>query len=138
MVSDVVIHSRIVPLFLAIKNVHNNSRRVARWGAMITSSKQNRVRRNIMTIEKIIFNAATCNMGEVTEQDGDNYRAWALKVIKTEYPETEVIVKDSESNTEVFVDGGRCSNESEEEWAACHEFLSSLWEICPWNGPDFE
>lgn len=91
-----------------------------------------------MTIEKIIFRAATCNMGDATEQDGDNYRSWAKNVIRAQYPDADVIVSDDDKNCEVVVFGGRCDSESESEWIECHEFLAGLWDSCSWNGHEFE
>ena len=77
-------------------------------------------------------------MGEATEQDGDNYRAWAENAIRAQYPDAEIEVLDEDRNTEVDISGGRCDYESEHEWTECQEFLAGLWDACPWYGPEFD
>ena len=91
-----------------------------------------------MSIEKIIYRAATCNMGESTDQDGDNYRSWAESEIRKEYPEAAIEVLNEDSKTEVYVTGGPFSYESCAEWDGCQEWLSELWGRCPWTGEHFE
>lgn len=91
-----------------------------------------------MAIEKIIYRAATSNMGDVTEQDGDNYRAWAKAQIEAKYPKANVEALDEDMKSEVIVSGCTSRDESLDEWEAAHEFLRELWDSCPWTGEHFE
>jgi len=84
-----------------------------------------------MSIEKITYRAATCNMGEATEQDGDNYRTWAENAIRAKYPDSKIEVLDVDSKTTVDAD------EYDEEISAL-EFCASLWDSCPWTGEFFD
>lgn len=85
-----------------------------------------------MTNETIFYRAATCNMGESTEQDGENYRAWAFNEIKKAYPDSAKIeVLDEDRGSTVYADNYQDETE-------CLEFLASLWDRCPWSGEFFE
>ena len=88
-----------------------------------------------MAIEKIIIAAATVNMGDdVTEQDGDNYRAWAIAETRKEYPGVKIEAVDDECNSQVITDDGM----HDDEWESAHEFLCELWDRCPWHGEHFD
>lgn len=83
------------------------------------------------TVTSIEYRAATCNMGESTEQDGENFRAWAAEMIANEYPDAEVEVLDEDRQTVVTADDYDDENEA-------LEFCASLWDLCPWSGEHFE
>lgn len=87
-----------------------------------------------MAIEKIIIAAATCNMGEATELDGYNYRAWAVDETKKRFPDAEIIAVDETINSQVITDDGM----EGEEWESAHVYLCELWDRCPWSGEFFE
>lgn len=85
-----------------------------------------------MANETIFYRAATCNMGESTEQDGDNFRAWAEAEIWAAYPDAiQVEVLNEDRGSTVYT-------EEDEEEAPILEFLSELWDRCPWSGEHFE
>jgi hypothetical protein len=83
------------------------------------------------TVTSIDYRAATCNMGEASEQDADNYRAWAAEMIASEYPEAVVEVLDEDRQTVVTAD------DYDDEISAL-EFCASLWDRYPWSGEYFE
>ena len=83
------------------------------------------------TVTKITYCAATCNMGESTEQDGENYREWAAEMIANEYPDAYVDVLNTDRHTVVTAD------DYDDEIEAL-EFCDSLWSACPWTGEHFE
>ena len=91
-----------------------------------------------MAIEKIIYRAATCNMGDTTEQDGDKYRAWAESEIRKEYPDATIEVRDEDGRSLVYPDYSRSFAESDDEALAAEEFLCELWDRCPWSGEYFD
>lgn len=89
-------------------------------------------------ITRIIYCAANCNMGETSETDCDNYRAWAYAEIEKKYLETVIEVRNVDGKTEVEVEGGPFSYESCKEWDVCQEWLAELWDRCPWSGKFFD
>ena len=88
---------------------------------------------HIMAITTIDYRAATCNMGESTEQDGDNYRVWAKEQIEARYPDADIDVLDEDRPS-------TCSNDEydDNEEIECLEFLAGLWDVCPWTGEHFK
>ena len=85
-----------------------------------------------MANETIFYRAADCNMGDTSEQDCENYRAWALAEIEAKYPDAAKIeVLNEDRGSTVYTE------EDEEEYAIL-EFLSELWDRCPWTGEFFE
>lgn len=85
-----------------------------------------------MANETIIYRAATCNMGETSEQDAAKYRAWANAEIEAAYPEAAQI--------EVLDEDRGSTVNTEEYYEECQilEFLSELWDRCPWSGEFFD
>ena len=85
-----------------------------------------------MANETILYRAATCNMGETSEQDAAKYRAWAKAEIEAAYPEAAKI--------EVFDEdrGSTVNTEEYDEECQILEFLSELWDRCPWSGEFFD
>lgn len=85
-----------------------------------------------MANETIFYRAADCNMGDATEQDCENYRAWALAEIEAAYPDAaQIEVLNDDRGSTVYTE------EDEEEYAVM-EFLHDLWDRCPWSGEFFE
>ena len=85
-----------------------------------------------MAIEKIIYRAAACNMGETSEQDADKYRAWAKAEIEAAYPEAaQIEVLNEDRGSTVYA-------EDYTEECTAREFLHHLWDRCPWYGEFFE
>lgn len=90
-----------------------------------------------MAITKIIYSAATYNMGEATERDGDNYRAWAFDMLADEYPDAEIeVVNEEMLHSKIWSDNENIA-EAEKEEEQVREFLKSLWDKCPWVGKYF-
>lgn len=84
-----------------------------------------------MANETIFYRAATCNMGETSEQDADKYRAWAKAEIEAAYPEAaQIEVLDEDRGSTVYAD------DYTEECTAL-EFMYHLWDRCPWSGEYF-
>ena len=85
-----------------------------------------------MANETILYRAATRNMGETSEQDAAKYRAWACAEIKAEYPDAaQVEVLNEDRVSTVY---------AEEDYYKYQilEFLSELWDRCPWSGEFFK
>lgn len=91
-------------------------------------------------ITTITYCAATCNMGDTTAQEADNYRAWAHAELKKRYPEAKVTVLDNPMscacNSDLFSDDGTEFNGDDEE-QDCFIFMHELWDRCPWSGEFF-
>ncbi|MGL5397957.1 MAG: hypothetical protein ACRDBQ_22205 [Shewanella sp.] len=79
---------------------------------------------------KITYFAATENMGDASECDGQNFRSWAFAQIESRYPDADIEVLDEQSLVTGRVD---------EEEIECEvlEFLDGLWDRCPWSGEYF-
>lgn len=89
-------------------------------------------------IKAIGYRAATVNMGtDATEQDGVNYRKWALADLMLEYPEASIAVYDSEMASTCTSDL-EDPHEAEQEEYMCLSFMADLWDRCPWEGEFFE
>lgn len=89
-------------------------------------------------INAIGYRAATVNMGaDVTDQDGDNYRKWALADLMLEYPEASIAVYDSEMASTCTSDL-EDPHEAEQEENQCLSFMADLWDRCPWEGEFFK
>jgi hypothetical protein len=89
-----------------------------------------------MKVEKIVYAAADENMGDCTPEDCDAYRAWAKSEIEAEYQDAAVEVTDDHtSNSMVVVDGdyNLQAVEIEDKKSEVHEFMSRLWDRCPWD-----
>lgn len=78
----------------------------------------------------ITYFAATENMGNASEHDGAQYRAWAAAQIEIRYPDADVDVVDEQSLVIGRVD------DYEMEYEVL-EFLGGLWDSCPWSGEYF-
>ena len=91
-----------------------------------------------MAIEKIIYRAATCNMGDTTEQDGDNYRAWAKSELEKKYTKALVEVRNEDDQSEIRIALGNDYAEMDAEWDEANVFMCELWDRCPWYGEFFE
>jgi hypothetical protein len=89
-------------------------------------------------IKAIGYRAATVNMGaDVTDQDGDNYREWALNELGLKYPHALIVVYNSEMASTCASDLYD-SFEAEQEENQCLSFMADLWDRCPWEGEFFE
>lgn len=88
-------------------------------------------------ITRITYCAATVNMGDASDQDGDNYRAWAYAELEKEYPETCIGVYNSERSSACSSDCDYWKDQDNEE-IQCYEFMSELWDRCHWSGEFFE
>ena len=88
-------------------------------------------------ITKIIYCAATSNMGDTSESDGANYRAWAYNELEKQYPDACLNVCNSERSSACFsnLDDFYQMDLEENE---CHEFMVGLWDCCPWSGEFFD
>ena len=85
-----------------------------------------------MANETIIYRAADHNIGECTERDCENYRAWAQAEIEAAYPDAaQVEVLNEDRGCTVYA-------EDDDEECAIMEFLSDLWDRCPWHGEYFD
>ena len=85
-----------------------------------------------MANETIFYRAADCNMGDTSEHDCENYRAWALAEIEAAYPDAaQVEVLNEDRGSTVYA-------EDDDEECAIMEFLCELWDRCPWSGEFFE
>lgn len=90
-----------------------------------------------MAITKITYNAATSDLGDVTEQDAINYRNWARSVIQQAYKDSEVEVINGSDRDYAFSDlEDVCDREREIE--DCKDFMKRLSDSCPWNGDFFD
>ena len=89
-------------------------------------------------IKAIGYRAATVNMGaDVTDQDGDNYREWAMADLELEYPDASIAVLNSESSSTCASDL-EDTHDAEQEEYVCLSFMADLWDRCPWEGKFFE
>lgn len=89
-------------------------------------------------IKAIGYRAATVNMGDdVTDQDGENYRKWALADLMLEYPNASIAVLNSESSSTCTSDL-EDPHEAEQEEYMCLSFMADLWDRCPWEGEFFK
>lgn len=89
-------------------------------------------------IKSIGYRAATVNMGDdVTDQDGENYRKWALADLMLEYPDASIAVYNSEMASTCTSDLDD-SFEAEQEENQCLSFMADLWDRCPWEGEFFK
>lgn len=86
-----------------------------------------------LTIEKIVYAAADENMGDCTPADCDAYRAWAKAEIEAEYPNAEIEVTDDHTSNSRVIVSGEYSREHEELQGETYEFMSRLWDRCPWD-----
>ena len=85
-----------------------------------------------MANETIFYRAADCNMGDTSAQDCENYRAWAQAEIEAAYPDAaQIEVLNEDRGSTVYTD------EDEDEYSLL-EFLSDLWDRCPWHGEYFD
>ena len=85
-----------------------------------------------MANEIILYRAATRSMGETSEQDAANYRAWALAEIKAAYPDAaQVEVMNEDQVSTVYT-------EEDDDKYQILEFLSELWDRCPRSGEFFK
>ena len=88
-------------------------------------------------ITRIKYCAATSNMGDTSDQDSDNFRAWAYNEIEKQYPDACIAVYNSERSSS-------CSSDLEDwqdaeiEENLCLEFMAELWDRCPWTGKFFD
>jgi hypothetical protein len=89
-------------------------------------------------IKAIGYRAATVNMGaDVTDQDGDNYREWALNELGLKYPHARIVVYNSEMASTCTSDL-EDPHEAEQEEYICLSFMADLWIRCPWEGEFFK
>ena len=89
-------------------------------------------------IKSIGYRAATVNMGtDVTDQDGVNYRKWALADLELEYPDASIAVHNSERSSTCASDL-EDTHEAEQEEYVCLSFMADLWDRCPWEGEFFK
>ena len=88
-------------------------------------------------IKAIGYRAATVNMGDVTDQDGDNYREWALNELALKYPDARIVVYNSEMAS-TCASGLHDPFEAEQEENQCLSFMADLWDRCPWEGEFFK
>ena len=89
-------------------------------------------------IKSIGYRAATVNMGtDVTDQDGVNYRKWALADLELEYPDASIAVHNSERSSRCTSDL-EDTHEAEQEEYVCLSFMADLWDRCPWEGEFFK
>ena len=90
-----------------------------------------------MSIYKITYCAATENMGNTTEADANNYRAWAAREIAAACPDAHIEVLDDVNQSCAQSDAEDCEVAYKEEQEAI-ELLAALWDRCPWSGVEFE
>lgn len=89
-------------------------------------------------IKAIGYRAATVNMGdEATDQDGENYRNWALNELGLKYPDAMIVVYNSEMASTCTSDL-EDPHEAEQEEYICLSFMADLWDRCPWEGEFFK
>ena len=88
-------------------------------------------------ITKIIYCAADCNMGETSETACILYRRWADAELKKEYPDASIGVYNSEGSSMCSSDLADFYKMDSEE-NKCLEFMTELWDRCPWSGEFFK
>lgn len=53
-------------------------------------------------ITRIKYCAATSNMGDTSDQDGNNYRAWAYNELEKQYPDACIVIYNNERSSACF------------------------------------
>lgn len=81
-----------------------------------------------MTVSTITYYAPTENLGDVTEEQAELYREWALEQLTAKCPAAEIEVLNENAVSTVFVDA-----DTDEETEAATEFAKGLWDNCPWD-----
>ena len=83
-----------------------------------------------MNTFKIVYGAATVNMGDTTETQAEYFRDWAQEQIEARFPEADVTVSDADEPTRAYVytDDGEDIDLQDEAM----EFCAGLWDRAPW------
>jgi len=74
----------------------------------------------------IIYYAASGSMGDISNQDCNNYRDWAMSQLDREYPDYQITVSSELSLEIVYTD-------DEKNRDQIIDFCSRLWDNCPWD-----
>ena len=88
-------------------------------------------------ITRIKYCAANSNMGDTSDQDSDNFRAWAYNELEKQYPDACIAIYNNEGSSACFsnLDDFYKMDLEENE---CLEFMAELWNRCPWSGEFFD